>query len=97
MWDIKCKDTIILFHANWCGHCQVLMPIWKELKTKINTEEYNIIEMESENLFIQKIKIFRGYPSIFYINNNKDITIEYNDDRTIESLLNFLEENKKLN
>ena len=53
--------------------------------------------MESENLFIQKIKIFRGYPSIFYINNNKDITIEYNDDRTIESLLNFLEENKKLN
>lgn len=96
MYNLK-KDTIILFYANWCGYCKTFMPIWKELKNKINTEEYNIIEIESENLFIQKIKIFRGYPSIFYINNNKDITIEYNDDRTIESLLNFLEENKKLN
>ena len=94
MWDIKCKDTIILFHANWCGHCQVLMPIWKELKTKINTEEYNIIEIESQNPFTKKIKMLRGYPSIFYINNNKDITIEYNDDRTLESLILFLKNNK---
>ena len=94
MWDIKCKDTIILFHANWCGHCQVLMPIWKELKTKINTEEYNIIEIESQNPFTKKIKMLRGYPSIYYINNNKNTTIEYNDDRTLESLILFLKNNK---
>ena len=93
MWNLK-NNTIIFFYADWCGHCKTFMPIWKELKTKINTEEYNIIEIESENLFIQKIKIFRGYPSIFYINNNKDITIEYNDDRTLESLILFLKNNK---
>lgn len=94
MWDIKCKDTIILFHANWCGHCQVLMPIWKELKTKINTEEYNIIEIESQNPFTNKIKILKGYPSIYYISIEKKETIEYNDKRNLKSLLNFLKNNK---
>lgn len=84
--------TLILFHANWCGHCQTLMPIWKKLKTKINTKEYNIIEIESENLFIQKINILRGYPTIYYISTN--LTTEYTDDRNIESILNFLKKNK---
>ena len=93
MYNLK-KDTIILFYANWCGYCKTFMPIWKELKTKINTKEYNIIEIESQNPFTKKIQMLRGYPSIFYINNNKDITIEYNDDRTLESLILFLKNNK---
>ena len=94
MWDINNKDTIILFHANWCGHCKTLMPIWKEFKTKINTEEYNIIEIESENSFVQKIKILKGYPTIYYINIKKNETIEYNDNRDLESLILFLKNNK---
>jgi thiol-disulfide isomerase/thioredoxin len=93
MWKLK-NNTIIFFYADWCGHCQTFMPIWKELKTKINTEEYNIIEMESQNPFINKIKILQGYPSIFYINSNKNITIEYTSGRTTESILNFLDKNK---
>ena len=93
MWNLK-NNTIIFFYADWCGHCKTFMPIWKELKTKINTKEYNIIEIESQNPFTKKIQMLRGYPSIFYINNNKDITIEYNDDRTLESLILFLKNNK---
>jgi len=93
MWNLK-NNTIIFFYADWCGHCKTFMPIWRELKTKINTEDCNIIEFESQNLFINKIKILQGYPSIFYINSNKNKTIEYTGDRTVESILNFLEKNK---
>jgi thiol-disulfide isomerase/thioredoxin len=91
MWNLK-KNTIIFLYADWCGYCQTFMPIWKEFKTKINTEEYNIIEIESQNSFTKKIKILKGYPSIYYITQKS--TIEYNDDRTIECLLNFLKKNK---
>ena len=93
MWNLK-NNTIIFFYDDWCGHCKTFIPICKELKTKINTKEYNIIEIESQNPFTKKIQMLRGYPSIFYINNNKDITIEYNDDRTLESLILFLKNNK---
>jgi thiol-disulfide isomerase/thioredoxin len=93
MWNLK-NNTIIFFYADWCGHCKTFMPTWKEFKNKINTKEYNIIEIESQNPFTQKIKMLRGYPSIFYINNDKNITIEYNDDRSLESLILFLKNNK---
>ena len=66
MWNLK-NNTIIFFYADWCGHCKTFMPTWKEFKNKINTKEYNIIEIESQNPFTQKIKRLRGYPSIFYI------------------------------
>jgi thiol-disulfide isomerase/thioredoxin len=84
--------TLILFYADWCGHCQRFIPIWKELKTKINTKECNIIEIESDETFIKKIKDLKAYPTIYYISTN--LTTEYKDDRTIESILNFLEKNK---
>jgi thioredoxin domain-containing protein 5 len=89
------KPSLILFHANWCGHCKRFMPTWDEFKTKINREEYNVIEIEDGNSFTKKINKLNGYPTVFFIHN--DIVIEYKDNRTVKSLLHFLEKNKKLN
>jgi thiol-disulfide isomerase/thioredoxin len=86
------NPSFILFHANWCGYCKTFMPIWDELKTRINSEEYNIIKIESANSFVQRIKGLQGFPTIYYIHVNK--TLEYDGDRDLESLLKFLEKNK---
>jgi thiol-disulfide isomerase/thioredoxin len=91
--DYNLKNpTLILFYADWCGHCQTFMPIWDEFKTKINKEEYNIIKIESANPFTKKIQVVQGYPTIFYIDGD-DIK-EYNKGRDVKSLVNFLKENK---
>jgi hypothetical protein len=71
------------------------MPIWNKFKTKINTKEYNIVEIESQNLFTNRIKGLQGYPSLYYIHS--DNIIEYNEGRDLKSLNNFLKKNKKLN
>jgi hypothetical protein len=69
------------------------MPTWNKFKTKINTKEYNIVEIESQNSFTNRIKGLQGYPSLYYIHN--DNIIEYNEGRDLKSLKNFLKKNKK--
>ena len=86
------KPSLILFYANWCGYCKEFMPIWDKFKNKINTKEYNIVEIESANSFTQKINKLNGYPTLFYIYG--DNIIEYKDDRNVKSLVKFLKENK---
>ena len=90
MYNIE-NPSLILFHANWCGHCKSFMPIWNEFKTQINTKKYNIVEIESQNPFTNRINVLQGYPTIFYIHNDK--TIEYNESRDVNSLINFLNKN----
>ena len=89
------NPSLILFHADWCGHCKQFMPTWDEFKTRINSEEYNIIKIESAKPLVQRIRGLQGFPTIYYIHG--DITLEYDGDRDLESLLYFLEKNKKLN
>lgn len=32
--------TIGLIHANWCGHCRNLMPIWNKMRSNIDRKSY---------------------------------------------------------
>ena len=34
------KKNVILFKANWCGHCQNFLPKWENLQNKYNSK-YN--------------------------------------------------------
>ncbi len=89
------NPSFVLFYANWCGHCQTFMPTWEKFKTKINKKKYNIVEIESQNPFTNRIKGLQGYPSLYYIQNDK--VIEYNEGRDLKSLKEFFKKNKKLN
>jgi thiol-disulfide isomerase/thioredoxin len=86
------NPSFVLFYANWCGHCQEFMPTWNKLKTRINSEEYNIIKIESAKPLVKRIKGLQGFPTIYYIHGDK--ILEYNRGRDLKSLLNFLKENK---
>jgi thiol-disulfide isomerase/thioredoxin len=81
------KKNIILFKANWCGHCQNFMPKWEQLKNKYNSK-YNFITYDSEahKNIVNKYNV-QGYPTIYVEHNNKQS--EYKGSRTEQDILNF--------
>jgi len=92
------RAVVGLVHANWCGHCQHLMPEWNKMENNIKNDpklntKCNIVKIESEhvknelpkyeNMINEKISV-DGYPTIFLIKNNK--IEKYGGDRSAEAL-----------
>jgi thiol-disulfide isomerase/thioredoxin len=90
--------TVGLVHANWCGHCQHLMPEWDKMENnikndpklnkncdivKIESENYNKEIPKYENMINQSIPV-EGYPTIFLIKNRH--IEKYGGERSAEAI-----------
>jgi thiol-disulfide isomerase/thioredoxin len=89
--------TIVLFHANWCGHCKKLIPEWINFeKIYHSTKGINVIKIESEeNKSLMKLHDVNGYPTIKYCPNgvyNTSGTVDYNGPRNLAGLVEFHEQ-----
>ena len=81
-------DIIVFFYAEWCGHCKAMKDDWKKFIQKAPSN-LNIAEIESEH--IKKLKTdpkVRGFPTIKYYNKGNEE--EFNDERTADNLLKFV-------
>ena len=92
--------TIGLVYAEWCGHCQSLKPIWKQLKKALSMNtKINIFELEDsdenkeaklksvgKNTHGGSIQV-NGFPTLFKILNGK--VDYYNGERTLDALLKW--------
>lgn len=89
-------------HANWCGHCKLLVPEWKQLLQHVRSDnklngQIKLISIDSDNLDnISSLKEkVRGFPTIFFIKNgNFDNAEKYGETpqqpRTYDSMLKFI-------
>ena len=63
----KISGTLVLFYADWCGHCKHLMPEWKKAIQLINQRGIRTLELEhgkhKEEIQNQGIT---GFPVIRY-------------------------------
>uniref|UniRef100_A0A6C0DEP6 Thioredoxin domain-containing protein n=1 Tax=viral metagenome TaxID=1070528 RepID=A0A6C0DEP6_9ZZZZ len=90
--------VVCLVHANWCGHCQHLMPEWNKMEHNIKnnpklSSNCKIVKIESEyvnkelpkyeNMIKQKIQV-EGYPTIFLIKGGQ--IQKYEGERTAEQI-----------
>lgn len=50
------KNTLLMNHASWCGHCQVFRPEWNEFKNTKEGRKVNLVEIEADALTeLQKV------------------------------------------
>lgn len=97
------KINTILYHANWCGHCQHFLPEWMKLEEKIKNMDgkYNNIEISAKNIEEKDLKGpatingagIKGYPTVKIVvkdENKKKVEYEYDGKRDINDLFSHI-------
>ena len=82
------NKELLLFKANWCGHCKNFMPIWDKVSKDSNINiKFTTYDSDQNKSEIANYNI-SGFPTIMYKVNNK--LIEYNGSRDETSLREFI-------
>lgn len=93
----KAKGTggLVIFKADWCGHCQMTMPEL-EAVSRITGKDYPIFKVDSDTNR-KSVKYFniQGYPTIFYIDINGIVGEKYNDERVSVAFISNICKNAK--
>ena len=77
--DTNNDTQLMLFYADWCGHCKRMKPEWEKVKSEFPGR---CIDVESESITDRHRNQYnvKGYPSIFVV-KGEEIT-EYDGERT---------------
>jgi thioredoxin-like negative regulator of GroEL len=88
------QNELMLFKADWCGHCKHFLPTWEKISNDSNLKvNFKTFDSEKNKKEIEQYNI-HGYPTIMYkVGNN---LIEYNGNRDENSIKEFISSyNKK--
>ena len=92
--NIKNKDFIIWFYANWCGHCNAMKDEWSKFEQTAGNE-FNIANVRDDlkdGVEGGCGKNVSGFPKIVAASNGNEVA-EHTGGRTLEDLLTFAKEN----
>ena len=81
--DLEGGDKLVLFYADWCGHCKSMKPDWDAAANEVNKDgETKMVKINvggkdnGEDAIMKKYGI-DGFPTIFkFSNGNKTGTYE---------------------
>ena len=87
---------IILYYADWCGHCQNLKPTWNEyVERNVNNKALNIAEIPDTSFGkLASQPMTNGFPSIKMFNNQKEVDV-FSGPRVFPKLKEFSNKNIK--
>lgn len=91
----KNKSSVVLKHAQWCGHCKNFYPTWNAIFAKFkDNKNITFYAVESavldSNAKLSKLLDSPGYPTIFFCKNGK--ATSYNSSRDAEVLEQSIKE-----
>lgn len=88
---INDNDAVLVFHKmNGCGHCVAFTPTWDKFVKKYNNKLIKCATVDPSNDLSADVE---GFPTIRLYKSVDDYT-EFNDERTLEALKNFVDKNK---
>ena len=88
------KPVLILYFAEWCGHCVAFKPTWDAIKKKLETNKgIHVIEVENSNIkYLPKTnQSIQAFPTIQLIKKGK--VKEYTGFRMLDSIISFVNTN----
>jgi len=93
--EIKNGKKLVLFYADWCGHCKKIKPTWDETAKEVNAGKktpkmlkVNCGDDNDESKKLMKKYDINGYPTILLFVNGRPMP--YDGERTEEGFLNAL-------
>jgi thiol-disulfide isomerase/thioredoxin len=87
---------LVLYHADWCYHCNEFMPTWEQACKKLKTKNVNTIAIESEQLNeVNPHEPILGFPTIHLVKNGKLKKVYNEPDRELKTVLRFVDKNHK--
>ncbi|EIW76142.1 disulfide isomerase, partial [Coniophora puteana RWD-64-598 SS2] len=93
------KDVFVEFYATWCGHCKRLKPIWDSLGDHFESVKDSVViaKMEATENDIPPSVPFRisSFPTLKFKPAGSKEFLDYDGDRSLESLIAFVEESAK--
>ena len=83
------KITLILFKADWCGHCKTFKPTWEKV-SEIYNKKYNFVVYDADKQ-TDKFKEYKvdAFPTVLVKNGNN--IMSYEGDRSFDDLNNFIQ------
>lgn len=93
------KDVFVEFYASWCGHCKRLAPTWETIAEKYAPIKDRLIiaKMEAQENDLPASLPFRvsGFPTLKFKPAGTREFVDYEGDRSYESLISFIEQHAK--
>lgn len=93
---VKKVPCMVLFHADWCGHCQNFKPEWKKFESlaRQNHIKDDFMIARVNDSYISKVdghSEVDGYPTVYHLINGKH-NKSFSNSRDLNGLIEFLSE-----
>jgi len=87
---LKNGDWMVLYYAEWCGHCKVMKPEWEKVVEKLkDSGKINIADIKSDLIGALSHKpTIEGFPTIKMYNKGNEVA-NFKDERSAEKLEKF--------
>ncbi|CUM65295.1 uncharacterized protein PRCAT00002930001 [Priceomyces carsonii] len=88
------KFTLVDFYADWCRHCQNLMPEYEKVAEKFASEpDIQIAKINGDKDGKKMVKKYNipGFPMLVFFHGNKE-PVEFEGNREAESISNFVQQ-----
>jgi thiol-disulfide isomerase/thioredoxin len=83
-------DWMVLYYADWCGHCQTMKPEWQKVVSKFSgNQAVNVAEVESTLIdkLAHKPQV-QGFPTIKMYQSGNEVA-QFQDERVADKMEKF--------